>query len=208
MFSNRQSAELWLVLARTRMCKTGANPAEGNPPWAGLGSQESEAAGPPSLLVAGNLGRTQGPSCLYTAMPMSVLQHIRARWGTGQTSLEGPSSPLRALYRSLTRNQAVVLPAISSSSEVYAQSAAQCARNIGPQIKAYKQTNKPPKQVSKQSGIKTPEHSVSALGFLLSFAVSYRIQNVFYKVWEREPTTQISRVIKVVCSVSLQTWAQ
>lgn len=141
-FSNRQLAELWLVLVRTKMRKTGTNPAEGNSPWAGLGSQESEAGGPPPLLVAGNLGRAWGPSCLYAAMPTSALQRIRTRWGMGKTSLQGPSSPLHALYGSLSRNQAVASPAISSSSEVYAQSAAQCARNIGPQIKACEQMNK------------------------------------------------------------------
>lgn len=40
--------------------------------------------------------------------------------------------------------------------------------------------------MNKQTGIETPENSASVLGFLLSFAVLYRIQNVCYKEWVRK----------------------
>ena len=107
-------------------------------------------------------------------MPTSAFQQIVQ--GGGKTSLKGPSIPLHALKGFLSRNQAVAPAAISSSSEVYAQSAAQCARNIGTQIKAYKQKKKKKRNTNeKQSDIKTPENSVSAMGFLLSFVILYRI---------------------------------
>lgn len=65
----------------------------------------------------------------------------------GETALEGPSSPLRALSGSLSRNQAVASPRQpfpAALKYIRAQSAARCARKTGPQIKAYKQIK--PKQ--------------------------------------------------------------